>query len=597
MIGLTEFLSGKATRAALWAAALSFLLSGCIEDEAPRISGVPDAVAVKVGEAVVVQPKASDPQGDALTFSVDNAPAWTFFDSATGTLSGVPNVSDVGVHPGIRIEVSDGRNVTLSRAFAISVEPAPQEDGGGTPPPGDPPPSGNSAPTISGAPSTSVQEGQAYVFRPTASDPDGDSLTFSIFNMPGWASFNTETGQLSGTPGADAVGVHDGIVISASDGELATALPAFRIMVVAINRAPTISGTPATRVTSGQAYSFQPSAADPEGQPLTFSLANQPSWTSFDVKTGRLSGTPSSAGAGEYPGIVIGVTDGELSSSLPAFTITVVAANRAPSISGTPPPTATAGEAYAFQPTAADPDGDALGFGITNKPSWATFDQATGRLAGTPTESNEGEYIGIVVSVTDGELGASLPAFSIVVDVPNRAPTIAGAPPTAVKVGQTYSFQPTATDPDGDALTFSIANPPSWATFSASTGKLSGTPTSGAAGSYANIVIRVSDDSETVSLPAFTIDVEQAATGTATVSWSPPTERTDGTPLTDLAGYRVHYGKSSTDLATVITIDNPGITSYVIEGLTSGSWYFATTAFDDQGMESDFSNVASKTIP
>ena len=48
---------------------------------------------------------------------------------------------------------------------------------------------------------------------------------------------------------------------------------------------------------------------------------------------------------------------------------------------------------------------------------------------------------------------------------------------------------------------------------------------------------------------------------------------------------------------SVITIDNAGVTSYVIEGLTSGSWYFATTAFDDQGMESDFSNVASKTIP
>ena len=116
-------------------------------------------------------------------------------------------------------------------------------------------------------------------------------------------------------------------------------------------------------------------------------------------------------------------------------------------------------------------------------------------------------------------------------------------------------------------------------------------------GSYAGIVVRVSDGTETVSLPGFTINVEQSATGTAMISWSPPTQRTDGTPLTDLAGYRVHYGRSATDLSTVITIDNSGITSYVIEGLTPGTWYFATTAFDAQGLESEFSNVASKAIP
>jgi hypothetical protein len=597
MNGTIDRISGKALRATLSIAALTLLLGGCVEDEAPRISGIPPAVSVKVGDAVVVQPEASDPQGDALTFSVNNAPGWTSFDASTGTLSGVPNDSDVGVHPGIRIEVSDGKNVTLGRAFSITVEPATQDAGGSTPAPGVPPPSGNSAPTLSGAPATSVEEGQTYLFRPSASDPDGDSLSFNVFNKPGWARFDAATGELSGTPGADAVGVHDGIVISVTDGELSTALPAFRIMVVAINRAPTISGTPATRITSGQNYSFQPAASDPEGQPLAFSITNLPSWASFDVKTGRLSGTPSAAAAGDHPGIVIGVSDGELSSSLPAFAITVVPANRAPTISGAPATTVTAGQAYAFQPTASDPDGDALTFNITNKPAWAAFDPATGRLTGTPSEANEGEYIGIAIGVTDGELGASLSPFSIVVDVPNRAPTISGTPPTTVKAGQDYVFQPTASDPDGDALTFSIGNKPAWVTFSPVDGRLSGQPGTADVGSYAGIVVRVSDGTETVSLPGFTINVEQSATGTATISWSPPTERTDGTPLTDLAGYRVHYGKSATDLSTVITVDNSGITSYVIEGLTPGTWYFATTAFDDQGMESDFSNVASKAIP
>src|SRR5262245_22884065 len=61
---------------------------------------------------------------------------------------------------------------------------------------------GNSAPRITGAPSTSVLQGTAYSFAPSATDADGNSLTFSIANAPAWATFNSSTGQLSGTPTA-----------------------------------------------------------------------------------------------------------------------------------------------------------------------------------------------------------------------------------------------------------------------------------------------------------------------------------------------------------------------------------------------------------
>jgi hypothetical protein len=60
------------------------------------------------------------------------------------------------------------------------------------------------------------------------------------------------------------------------------------------------------------------------------------------------------------------------------------AANRAPSISGTPPTTATVGRAYSFTPTASDPDGQVLKFSINWKPAWASFSKTTGRLSGTP---------------------------------------------------------------------------------------------------------------------------------------------------------------------------------------------------------------------
>jgi hypothetical protein len=89
----------------------------------------------------------------------------------------------------------------------------------------------NSAPSITGSPSTAVTTGRAYSFTPSANDPDGDSLSFSISGRPSWASFDDVTGRISGTPDMSAVGTHRNIVISANDGELSSSLPAFSITV------------------------------------------------------------------------------------------------------------------------------------------------------------------------------------------------------------------------------------------------------------------------------------------------------------------------------------------------------------------------------
>jgi len=78
-----------------------------------------------------------------------------------------------------------------------------------------------------------VVAGSAFTFTPTAGDPNGGSLTFSIQNPPAWAKFSTTSGQLSGTPSASAVGAYPNISISVSDGTRAAALPAFSITVTA----------------------------------------------------------------------------------------------------------------------------------------------------------------------------------------------------------------------------------------------------------------------------------------------------------------------------------------------------------------------------
>jgi hypothetical protein len=157
-----------------------------------------------------------------------------------------------------------------------------------------------------------------------------------------------------------------------------------------------------------------------------------------------------------------------------------------------------------------------------------------------------------------------------------------------------YSFTPTASDPDGDTLAYTITNRPAWATFDGATGQLWGTP--GALGTTSNIVIRVSDGQATVALAAFSIAVVATSTGSATLSWTPPMLNTDGSTLTNLAGYRIYWGTAQGSYPNSVTLNTPGVTSYVVDQLTPATWYFVVTALNDRGAESPYSNVASKTV-
>jgi hypothetical protein len=89
---------------------------------------------------------------------------------------------------------------------------------------------------------------------------------------------------------------------------------------------------------------------------------------------------------------------------------------------------------------------------------------------------------------------------------------------------------------------------------------------------------------------------ETNGTGSMTLSWQPPTTREDGTPLTNLAGYYIYYGRLSGIYDFEIRIDNPGVTTYVVENLNPGMWYFVLSSYDSDGVESEYSNEISKEV-
>ena len=137
---------------------------------------------------------------------------------------------------------------------------------------------------------------------------------------------------------------------------------------------------------------------------------------------------------------------------------------------------------------------------------------------------------------------------------------------------------------------------PSWASFNTSNGVLSGTPTAANAGSYSGIVISVTDGSASASLAPFAITVTTAASGSATLNWTPVTENTNGTPVSNLAGYRIYYGTSASAMNQSVTVANPNATSYQVTPLAAGTWYFGMVAYTSSGAQSSLSNVGSLTV-
>jgi hypothetical protein len=269
-------------------------------------------------------------------------------------------------------------------------------------------------------------------------------------------------------------------------------------------------------------------------------------------------------------------------------------------ISGTPPKTATVGDKFHYEPVVKGANTSTLEFSYIALPSWSKHYRSSGAIIGTPTEP--GVYRNIQIQAWDGEHFAETAPFTITVLGTEGLPTelqISGTPANTIAVGQYYAFNPTVVAPAGSSLTYAIANKPAWAAFNTGKGALTGTPRAADAAVDSHIVMSVSDGAASASLAAFNITVKAAppaATGNATLSWSRPSENTNGTPLTDLAGYVVRYGTSAAALSAQIQVGSPETTGLEINNLSPGKWFFEVAAINTARMESVFTSPVSTAI-
>ncbi len=178
----------------------------------------------------------------------------------------------------------------------------------------------------------------------------------------------------------------------------------------------------------------------------------------------------------------------------------------------------------------------------------------------------------------------------------NTTPTIVGDPPSSVSANSNYNFVPQSSDADGDTLTHSITNKPAWASFNAGTGRLYGVPGDSDIGVHGSVSIAVSDGQDSATLTPFEIEVTEDGTGSVGLSWNSPTQNTDGTPLRDLAGFEIDWTRTNNGAKGSVEINNPSVSTYVVENLAAGNYEFTIVALNDDDIESAPSNKAFKSV-
>ncbi|MCB1246902.1 MAG: hypothetical protein KDB69_06540, partial [Acidimicrobiia bacterium] len=413
-----------------------------IPNRSPAFTSVP-VTSVPDGGAYEYDAMASDPDRDPLMFSKLVGPSGLEVDSEGAVRWAVAESGDHAV----RIRVADGRGGSSEQAFLLSV--------------------GSSAtnphsPRLFGSPATVAGVDRLYSYLPVASDADGDPLTFSLLNSPAGMAVDPVTGRVTWVPNATQLGAH-GATLIVSDGRGGEASQSWAIEVLTIvnvqaflNRAPSFTSTPVTRVSTGARYEYDAMAVDPDDDALTFSKLAGPAGLVVSVD-GMASWD--AAVVGSYP-TRIRVEDGRGGFSEQAFVLTVgsIATNpTTPSLVGIPATTASVSRLYLYSPIANDVDGDPLTFSLPQGPTGMAVDPTTGRVTWVPFAAQVGAH-DVTLVVSDGRGGEAWQSWAIEVlaQVPNRAPGFESTPSFVAAVGSTYEYLASAVDPEGEDLDYSL---------------------------------------------------------------------------------------------------------------------------------------------
>ena len=403
---------------------------------------------------------ATDADGDELTYSASGRPVGSSFSGQTFTWT--PTYAQAGTYR-VTFVVSDGYGGTDREAVVITV--------GET----------NRAPVLALIGSQRVAEGEDLEFVVSATDADGDELTYSMEDGPAGASLSNRT--FSWRPGYAQSGTYR-VTFVISDGQGGTDRETVVITVGETNRAPVLSSIGSQRVAEGEGLEFVVSATDADGDGLTYSMEDGPAGASLSNRT--FSWRPGYAQSGTYR-VTFVISDGQGSAVEETVVITVEETNRRPVLASIGSQEVAEGERLRLVLSATDADGDELTYSASGRPAGSSFSGQT--FTWTPTYAQAGTYR-VTFTVSDRYGGTAEEPVVITVGETNRRPVLASIGSQEVAEGERLRLVLSATDADGDELTYSASGRPAGSSFSGQT--FTWTPTYEQEGTY-RVTFTVSD--------------------------------------------------------------------------------------------------------
>jgi PKD domain-containing protein/VCBS repeat protein/cadherin-like protein/Big-like domain-containing protein len=469
-----------------------------VRTNSPPTLAQPANMTVNEGAIANQTLSGTDPDGDPLTFSKVAGPTYvtvTTTNPTTGVIHLAPGFSDAGTAPAT-VRASDG-SLTSDKSLTITVTNLPRP------------------PVLAAIANMTVSEGATANQTLSATDPDGDALTFSKLSGPTYMTVTTiNPGTGTGTGNVNlAPGLGDAGTASATarvtDGSLSSDRT-FLITVRGPNHAPALNAVADMTLDEGTTADQTLTATDPDGDALTFTKVSGPSFMTVTTNapgtgtgTGNIHLAPGFADAGTYSGAAR-ASDGSLSNDR-LLTITVNNVTGPPVLAVIANMTVAGGSTADQGISATDPDADAITF-TSSGPAFMTVASnaqvgftRTGNIHLAPSIGTTGTFPGTVTATANA--ASSTRNFAINVTAPNNPPTLIQPANMTVNEGATANQTLTATDPDGNPLTFSKVSGPTYATVTTTT------PGSGTATGNVNlapgfvdagtstVVLRVSDGS------------------------------------------------------------------------------------------------------
>ncbi len=446
-------------------------------NRSPELDSVSNQAVTETGN-LSFSVSASDPDGDTISYSLNNAPSGMQINSSTGAVSWLTDYSDAGSYS-ITIIASDG-SLSDSQLITVTVN------------------NKNRDPQISVSGDTTPKFTDGLNLTVNTSDPDNDGLTVSVNNLPTGAVFNSSTGKITWATDKDDMGDYS-FTVNVSDGQAnISSNISFTIADdpdYVENYPPVLSPLNEVSADEGTLVTFTAQASDQNGDTITYSLSGAPSGMQINSSTGTVTWSTDYSDAGSYTITVI-ASDGLLSDSQ-QVAVTINNKNRSPEISvtGNTAPKFTAGLSLSVNTT--DPDNDALTITVENLPTGALFNSSTGMITWSTDKDDVGQY-SIRVTASDSQENAISTIVVTIADDPdyveNHNPVMAAISDIAADEGTLFTFTAQASDPDGDTIIYSLANTPSGMQINSSTGTVTWLTGYSDAGSY-TITVIASDSS------------------------------------------------------------------------------------------------------